>query len=53
MIDRLIAKLPHWARNQAEILAAAAKEYGLDRVGRMAAAVAYRTIFAQIGRAHV
>jgi membrane protein len=46
MIDRLIAKLPHWARNQAEILAAAAKEYGLDRVGRMAAAVAYRTIFA-------
>ena len=46
MIERLIAKLPHWARNQAEILAAAAKEYGLDRVGRMSAAVAYRTIFA-------
>jgi hypothetical protein len=46
MIERLIERLPQWAKPSAEILAGAAKEYGLDRAGRMAAAIAYRTVFA-------
>jgi len=46
VIDRLIKRLPRWARPPAEILAAAANEYGLDRAGRMSAAIAYRTVFA-------
>jgi membrane protein len=46
MLERLIEGLPRWARSPAEILAGAAKEYGLDRGGRMAAAIAYRTVFA-------
>jgi membrane protein len=46
MIERLIERLPRWAKPSAEILAGAAHEYGLDRAGRMAAAIAYRTVFA-------
>jgi membrane protein len=46
VIDRLIQRLPGWARTPAETLASAANEYGLDRAGRMAAAIAYRTVFA-------
>ncbi|HSO49964.1 MAG TPA: YihY/virulence factor BrkB family protein [Acidimicrobiia bacterium] len=46
MIDRLIQRFPRWARTPAEILAAAANEYGLDRASRMSAAIAYRTVFA-------
>ncbi|MDP9495765.1 MAG: YihY/virulence factor BrkB family protein [Actinomycetota bacterium] len=46
MIERLIARFPGWAKGPAEILAAAAKEYGLDRAARMAAAITYRTVFA-------
>jgi len=46
VIEQVIGKLPGWARSPAEILAAAAQEYGLDRANRMAAAIAYRTVFA-------
>ena len=46
MIERLIERLPGWARAPAEIGMAAAAEYGADRAGRMAAAIAYRTVFA-------
>ena len=46
MIERLIARLPRWFKSPAEILFGAAREYGLDRAGRMAAAIAYRTVFA-------
>ena len=46
MIEQVIGKLPDWARSPAEILAVAAQEYGLDRANRMAAAIAYRTVFA-------
>lgn len=46
MIDKLIEKLPRWAKAPAEILVEASEEYGLDRAGRMAAAIAYRTVFA-------
>jgi membrane protein len=46
VIDRLIQKLPRWARTPAVIGAEAAREYGTDRAGRMAAAIAYRTVFA-------
>jgi membrane protein len=46
MIDGLIERLPRWAKPPAEILAIAAKEYGIDRAARMSAAIAYRTVFA-------
>ena len=46
VIDRLVQRLPRWARTPAEIGVAAAGEYGADRAGRMAAAIAYRTVFA-------
>jgi membrane protein len=46
IIERLIERLPKWAKGPAEIGAKAAKEYGLDRAPRMAAAIAYRTVFA-------
>ena len=46
MIERLIERLPRWAKPPAEVLAGSAKEYGLDHAGRMAAAIAYRTVFA-------
>lgn len=46
MIERLIERLPRGIKAPAEILFGAAREYGLDRAGRMAAAIAYRTVFA-------
>lgn len=46
MIDRVIARLPRRARDPAEVLAGAAAEFGADRCTRMAAATAYRTVFA-------
>jgi len=46
VIDRIIERLPGWAKRPAAILAEAAEEYGRDRASRMAAAIAYRTIFA-------
>jgi membrane protein len=46
MIEGLIERLPGWAKPPAEILALAAKEYGIDRAARMSAAIAYRTVFA-------
>jgi membrane protein len=46
VIDRIIARLPGWARTPAEILVAAAREFGADRASRMSAAIAYRTVFA-------
>ena len=46
MLDGLIERLPRWAKVPAEHLAAAAAGYGQHRAGRMAAAIAYRTVFA-------
>ncbi len=46
IIERIVERLPTWARGPAEILATSAKEYGIDRAPRMAAAIAYRTVFA-------
>ncbi len=46
MVDKIIAKLPRWARSPAEILAGAAEEFGRDRASRMSAAMAYRAVFA-------
>ncbi|MGH8871311.1 MAG: YihY/virulence factor BrkB family protein [Acidimicrobiia bacterium] len=46
MIEQIIARLPAWARAPAETLAGAAAEFGNDRASRMAAAIAYRTVFA-------
>lgn len=45
VLDRLPARLPSWLRGPTEILIAAGREYGDDRAGRMAAAIAYRTVF--------
>ncbi|MEX1125713.1 MAG: YihY/virulence factor BrkB family protein [Acidimicrobiia bacterium] len=42
----MIEKLPAWLRRPVEFLVEAGKEYGEDRAGRMAAAIAYRTVFA-------
>lgn len=46
MIDRIIDRLPGWARTPAQILAGAARGFGADRASRMSAAIAYRTVFA-------
>ena len=46
VIDRLVQRLPGWARSPVEILLAAAEEYGRNRAGRMAAAMSYRSVFA-------
>ena len=46
MIDEIIARLPGWARAPAQVLFEAAQEFGADRTSRMAAAIAYRTVFA-------
>jgi membrane protein len=45
-MEKYIARLPSWARGPGEILADAAQKYGGDRASRMAAAIAYRTVFA-------
>jgi membrane protein len=45
-MEKYIARLPSWAQGPGEILAAAAEKYGRDRASRMAAAIAYRTVFA-------
>jgi membrane protein len=45
-MEKYIARLPAWARGPAEILAEAAEGYGRHRDSRMAAAIAYRTVFA-------
>jgi membrane protein len=45
-MEKYIARLPLWAQGPAGILAEAAEEYGNDRSSRMAAAIAYRTVFA-------
>lgn len=45
-MEKYIARLPGWARRPAEILAEAAEGYGRHRNSRMAAAIAYRTVFA-------
>ena len=46
MIDRIIARLPGWAKTPIEILVGAAQQFGQDRSSRMSAAIAYRTVFA-------
>ena len=45
-MEKYIARLPSWAKGPGEILAGAAEKYGRDRASRMAAAIAYRTVFA-------
>jgi membrane protein len=45
-MEKYIARLPGWARGPAGILAEAAEGYGRHRDSRMAAAIAYRTVFA-------
>jgi membrane protein len=45
-MEKYIARLPSWAQGPGEILADAAQKYGADRASRMAAAIAYRTVFA-------
>jgi len=45
-MDKYIERLPSWAQGPAELLADAAQKYGRDRASRMAAAIAYRTVFA-------
>jgi membrane protein len=45
-MEKYIARLPSWARGPAEILADASEGYGRHRDSRMAAAIAYRTVFA-------
>ena len=45
-MEKYIQRLPSWARRPAEILAGAAEGYGSHRASRMAAAIAYRTVFA-------
>lgn len=42
----MFEKLPARLRPPVEVLVAAGKEFGEDRAGRMAAAIAYRTVFA-------
>ncbi len=46
MIERIIDRLPRWAKSPAEIVYGASRKYGRDRAGRMSAAIAYRTVFA-------
>ncbi len=46
IIERILERLPKWVKGPAEIVATSAKEYGIDRAPRMAAAIAYRTVFA-------
>jgi membrane protein len=46
VIDRIVARLPSWAKTPTEILVGAAREFGQDRSSRMSAAIAYRTVFA-------
>jgi membrane protein len=46
VIEETIARLPGWARTPAEVLFAAAQEFGNDRASRMSAAIAYRAVFA-------
>ena len=45
-MEKYLARLPSWAQGPGAILAAAAEKYGRDRASRMAAAIAYRTVFA-------
>jgi membrane protein len=45
-MEKYIARLPSWAQGPAGILAEAAAGYGRHRDSRMAAAIAYRTVFA-------
>jgi membrane protein len=45
-MEKYIARLPGWAKGPAKILAEAAEGYGHHRDSRMAAAIAYRTVFA-------
>ncbi len=45
-MEKYIERLPSWAQRPAELLADAAQKYGRDRASRMAAAIAYRTVFA-------
>jgi membrane protein len=45
-MEKYLARLPSWAQGPGEILADAAQKYGADRASRMAAAIAYRTVFA-------
>jgi membrane protein len=46
VIERAIERLPAWMRGPAQLLFDASHQYGIDRVGRMAAAVSYRMVFA-------
>ncbi|MGH8915394.1 MAG: YihY/virulence factor BrkB family protein [Acidimicrobiia bacterium] len=46
MIEKIITRLPTWARGRAEVLVGALDEFGSDRAPRMSAAIAYRTVFA-------
>jgi membrane protein len=45
-MEKYITRLPTWAQGPAGILADAAEGYGRHRDSRMAAAIAYRTVFA-------
>jgi membrane protein len=45
-MEKFVARLPAWAKGPAEILVDAAEGYGRNRDSRMAAAIAYRTVFA-------
>ena len=45
-MEKYLARLPSWAQGPGAILADAAQKYGRDRASRMAAAIAYRTVFA-------
>ncbi|MGA7097618.1 MAG: YhjD/YihY/BrkB family envelope integrity protein, partial [Acidimicrobiia bacterium] len=46
MIEKILQRLPSWLKSPAAIVFSAAEAFGRDRVGRMAAAVSYRTVFA-------
>ncbi len=46
MIEKILERLPSWLKSPVTILISAAEAFGRDRVGRMAAAVSYRTVFA-------
>jgi membrane protein len=45
-MEKYIARLPAWGQGPAGIVASAAEGYGRHRDSRMAAAIAYRTVFA-------
>jgi membrane protein len=46
VIEKILQRLPSWLKSPAAIVFSAAEAFGRDRVGRMAAAVSYRTVFA-------